>query len=248
MRLNLTEDQAQVYTYLHVLGPSSVLALSKALSTGRTRLYPILDALAALHLVIVHDRHYGTTYEAASPQSLEFLVHEKETTVENLREELFDAQNALRQLSAQSTRGSRVVEYRGVDGLKQINFNATKAVKEFCIYEVAHLDEHQNMPASFVNRLRQTWFDKNITSRDLTNNPDWQRHSIGQPKYEKLQRASYIDPKIFTIELETYVYNNCIAYLHYEEDEIFGVEIYNENLARQQKQLFEILWSMGTEI
>ncbi len=247
-RLDLTVDQSQVFTYLHALGPTSVLSLSKALSTGRTRLYPILESLARQQLIIIHERHYGTTYEAASPQALEFLVHEREVQAEHLRDELFDVQNALRQLSGQVTKGSRVAEYRGVDGLKQINFNLTKAVGEFCVFEVAHLDEHEGMSESFANRLRETWLEKKIVSRDLTNNPSWQRHSPTQPAYVNVQRGCYIQPSVFEISLETFVYNNCVAYLHYEEGQIFGVEVYNENLANQQKQLFELVWAQGTEL
>ncbi|HMS25436.1 MAG TPA: helix-turn-helix domain-containing protein [Acidimicrobiia bacterium] len=247
-QLDLTADQAQVFTYLHALGPTSVLSLSKALATGRTRLYPILESLAGRQLIIIHERHYGTTYEAASPQALEFLVHEREIKVGHLRDELFDVQNALLQLSGQVTKGSRVAEYRGVDGLKQINFNLTKAVDEFCVFEVARLDEHEGMTESFSNRLRETWLEKKIVSRDLTNNPKWQRHSPAQPAYVKVQRGCYVEPSVFEISLETFVYNNCVAYLHYEEGQIFGVEVYNEKLANQQKQLFEIVWSQGTEL
>lgn len=247
-KLDLNEDQAELFVYLNVLGPSTVLALSKALKTGRTRLYPVLESLADMGLVVIHERHYGTTYEALTPQALEFLVHEKETQAQSLREELFDVQNALLQLSGTTTKGSKVIEYKGPDGLKQINFNLTKAHKEFCVYEVAHLDEHIGMPASFVNRLRRTWIDKKITSRDLTNNTGWKPHNeIGDPDH-KYQQASLISPDIFCIELETLVYNDCIAYLQYDKGEVFGVEIYNEMLAAQQKQLFNLVWAQGTII
>ena len=66
--------------------------------------------------------------------------------------------------------------------------------------------------------------------------------------YHKSSKARYIDPKVFTIEFETYIYNNCVALLNYEKDDIFGVEIYNEKLVHQQKQLFNLLWAMSTTI
>ena len=62
------------------------------------------------------------------------------------------------------------------------------------------------------------------------------------------QKASYIPKEIFEIKVETYVYNDVIAYLGYDKDEPFGIEIYNKELVEQQKQIFKILWSMGTEV
>jgi hypothetical protein len=46
-------------------------------------------------------------------------------------------------------------------------------------------------------------------------------------------------------EFETYIYDNVVGLLSYESDDIFGVEIYSEKLARQQTQLFNLLWSQA---
>lgn len=247
-RLGLSTDQAELYIYLHILGPSTVLALSKALTTGRTRLYPILDTLNERGLIHINERHYGTTYEALPGQSLEYLVHNEETRTQQLRGELFDAQQAISALSGVVVKGSRVVEYKGIDGLKQINFNLTKAQRECRVFELAHLDEHPTMPQIFVERIRRAFADNNIINRDLTNNPHWTWVDNPYDPGHSLQKACYVDPEIFTISVETYIYNDCIAYLQYNEDEIFGLEIYNQELARQQKMLFDLVWLQGTEL
>lgn len=246
--LGLSADQSELYLYLHLLGPSSVVSLSKAIGSGRTRLYPLLEKLSEKGLVVVHDKHYGTTYEALSPQSLEFLVHEHETKAIKLRNELNDIQHSITALSAGITKSSRVVEYKGVDGLKQINFNLTKADKEYRVFEVAHLDEYEVLPKSFVQRMRETYISNKLLGYDLTNNKNarFVNHQL-DPEH-KYQKLCYVAPDIFEIKIETYIYNDCIAYLQYEENNIFGVEIYNANLAQQQKQLFDLLWCQGTEL
>ncbi len=58
-------------------------------------------------------------------------------------------------------------------------------------------------------------------------------------------KVRYIDPVVFKIEFETYIYNSCVALLSYQTDDIFGVEIHNPQLARQQKQLFDLIWSQA---
>jgi len=42
-----------------------------------------------------------------------------------------------------------------------------------------------------------------------------------------------------------YTYDNVVGLLNYENDDIFGVEIYSQKLARQQTQLFDLLWGQA---
>ncbi len=246
--LDLTKDQIDIYIYLNVLGPSSVLALSKAIGTGRTRLYPILESLNEIGLVKIDEKHYGTTYEALEAKSLEFLVQEKVLKAVELKENLSEMQSLITQLSNTVTKGSRVIEYKGVEGLKQINFNLTKAHKECRVYELAHLDEYEVLPKAFVDRIRRSIAENKILNRDITNNPNFKYVDNPYDPDKKFQSACFVEKSVFTINVETYIYNDCIAYLQYEQSEIFGVEIYNQALADQQKSLFDLVWSQGEEI
>ena len=246
--LGLTNDQVNAYLYLLHLGKSSVMNLSSAMGSGRTRLYPILESLVDLQIVKVDQQHYGTTYEALNPASLDFLVTKKETEAHRLRNEIDNITEKLTSLSGSTNGVSKVIEYRGIDGLKQINFNQTKAQDYVYVYELAHLDEHETMPQSFVDRMRRMTYENNITTYDLSNNKDWEFVRMPTNPKGLFQKASYIPKEIFEIKVETYVYNDVIAYLGYDKDEPFGIEIYNKELVEQQKQIFKILWSMGTEV
>lgn len=241
-QLGLGEEQALAYLFLLGEGPQTVLSLSRGLKTGRTKLYPLLEDLAQKQLITIYERHYGTSYEAQPPEVLEFLIAEKERKAEALRHNLKAITHALKGMRSHSPTTSKIIEYRGVDGLKQMNWNLTKAKKEFRVLELAHLDGH--LGKHFAEKIRHLQSEKNITSYDLTNNPNW-KIETDVLNYDKFSKARYIDPQLFTIEFETYIYNNCVALLNYERDDIFGVEIYNDKLARQQKQLFELLWSQA---
>ncbi len=61
-------------------------------------------------------------------------------------------------------------------------------------------------------------------------------------------QARYVSPTVFTIEFEVYIYNNIVALLSYEKEDIFGVEIHNSKLARQQRQLFDLLWRQASAL
>lgn len=241
--LGLDQELAQIYLFLLQNGPKTVLSISRGLKTGRTKLYPALEELADKNLVTIHERHYGTSYEAQPPKAIEFIVAEKERKSAALRGDMPKVLNLLEQLQLQSPTTSRIAEYRGVDGLKQMNFNLTKADKEFRVFELAGLDKH--LGKHFADKMSETFAENNLTSFDLTNNPE--RHL--DPAFARPEaQTRYIDPKVFAIEFETYIYNNVVALLSYDKEDIFGIEIYNDKLARQQKQIFDLIWSQASAL
>jgi hypothetical protein len=71
-----SREEAELIGIFYDTAPT-VLMVSKGLKTGRQN-YIIVERLADKQLVVVHDRHYGTSYEAASPEVIEFLVGEQE--------------------------------------------------------------------------------------------------------------------------------------------------------------------------
>ncbi len=239
-QLGLDAEQSHIYLFLLSHGPQTVLAISRGLKTGRTKLYPLLEALSNKQLITIHERHYGTSYEAQPPEVLEFLVSEHERKADAMRTTLPSAVHALQAIQQVSPITSRIVEYKGVDGLKQMNWNLTKADREYRVLELAGLDKH--LGAHFADKMRAHFRDKELTSYDLTNNPNRQNEPGAETVSDKVR---YIDPSIFKIQFETYIYNNCVALLNYERDDIFGVEIYNPKLAAQQKQIFDLLWSQA---
>lgn len=241
--LGISKELAAIYLHLLAHGPQTVLAISRGLKSGRTKLYPALEELADKQLVTVHERHYGTSYEAQPPEALEFLVAERERKSSALRSDLPAALHLLKQMAADTPNSTRIAEYRGVDGLKQMNFNLTRAEGEFRVYELKGLDKH--LGRHFADKMRERYAEKDLHTYDLTNNPK----RTAEPGVDlPHSQARYIDPQIFKIEFETFIYNNCVALLSYHQDDIFGVEIYNEKLAAQHKQLFDLVWTQAAPL
>ena len=98
-QLGLSSEQTLAYIFLLQHGPQTVLQISRGLNTGRTKLYPLLESLADKQLITVHERHYGTSYEAQSLDSLDFLVGEHERKATSLRSNLPAAQHVLQALT-----------------------------------------------------------------------------------------------------------------------------------------------------
>lgn len=243
-QLSLDDEQASVYLYLQENGPSTVLAISRGLQTGRTKLYPALDEMVRKQVVASHERHYGTTFEALPPENLEFLVSELERKADIARHNFKESIHAFSQLRANSPTGSKVIEYHGIDGLKQMNWNlVSKAKGHYKVFELDAFQNHTGFNKHFKDKLDAIEIKNKLETYDLTNNPH--RIVVNTNHTERLNHFAYIDPKVFNIEFETYIYSNVVALLSYDKDDIFGVEIYNDKLARQQEQLFNLLWKQA---
>lgn len=64
-------------------------------------------------------------------------------------------------------------------------------------------------------------------------------------EYTNVYEHRAIDPKIIDIKHDTYIYGDVFAYYYHYQGELFGVEIHNAEIAKTEKQMFEILWKMA---
>jgi hypothetical protein len=62
------------------------------------------------------------------------------------------------------------------------------------------------------------------------------------PHLNHLFESRYLPKDKLDIQAQSDIYNNVVTFYSWHQDEIFGVEIYNQKVATMQKQIFEILW------
>lgn len=246
-QVGLNDEQSTIYLYLQENGPSSVLSISRGLGTGRTRLYPALESMVQLQVIAARPRHFGTLYEGLPPENLEFLVSEYERKASAVRHNLTFAVHALNNIRVESPNNSRVIEFHGIEGLKQVNYNLLKAKNGYYVFEKANMDQHKLLPKHFVEKFRQTQVDRHITSHDLTNNPNW-KEDTNIKELSEFSKVHYIEPDIFEIRFEMFIYNNVVTLVNHDPNDIVCIEVHNQALADQQKQLFDLLWRMGSPL
>lgn len=227
-QLGLLTDQVEAYLYLLQNGPHTVLALSRGLKTGRTKLYPLLDELADKQLITAHERHYGTSYEAAHPVTLEFLVNQQEQAAQALRSGLPAALHSLKQLHLDSPTTSTFIEYRDLDGIKQMYWNLNQARGNCYILELPAI--RKQIGAHLAEKLRSAMNRTGTSCHILTNQKSPPAH------------ARYIDPAVFRIEFEAYVYNNVVSLISCDHTKLYGIELHNQQFARHYSQLCQVLW------
>jgi sugar-specific transcriptional regulator TrmB len=203
--------------------------------------YRILDSLLRLGLVISQLDSRGQRYEAAGTEQLEALVAQKEFETEALKKNLKVLEEQLSILPSVSQKGSKVLYYHGVEGLKQVTWNSLKAKGGLLTMEVS--DMNAFLDKAYAEDMRLRFIDNKVKIRTLTNAtkiPPWT--AVAYEMVEKYWTIRHIPEKHMKINFEILIYNDVYALYRYQDDDIFCVEIYNKELAEMQRQVFEFMW------
>jgi sugar-specific transcriptional regulator TrmB len=239
----LSEGESRIYLYLLKNDFLTALELSRKLNMGRTKVYRLLDKLKDKQLVEYQVHTRGIKFGASHPMRLKHMVQSQEHKVERLKENLPNLIDHLIALMPEDVNQGKVLYYEGLEGLKQVSYNITRASDMVRVFEMEHLSDFLSL--DFAEDVRQELIDKNIYTRDLTNQTEFSGFTDKEELIANLSEFRHISPNKLKIRFETLIYNDVYATYTYQSDKIFCVEIYNEQLAQMQKQLFDFIWSQA---
>lgn len=248
-KLGLSSEIADIFLALHAHGKQTISDLARHSGIERTRIYRLMDELLASNLIEVEQQYKRTILSAAPVSNLQLLLVKKEQELQELRGGLHDLQQALAESSMRSP-ATKIQSYKGVDGLKQMFWNQTRTKGEnlSILYEnmqihtgltfferwVKVTDERKMKARSIISdnfvRTQQNWYKKHTNDR-MSN---WE--------------GRYLPDGVFPITHSTVIYNDVTAYFNWKNGEIFGIEIYNSEIADAQRKFFEMLWVQGIKI
>ncbi|HSX17178.1 MAG TPA: helix-turn-helix domain-containing protein [Patescibacteria group bacterium] len=245
-KLGLEPEIADLYLILHAYGPQTITALARNAGVERTRVYRLLDKLTTTNLVETETQYKRVILRAAPIMNLQILLTEREQEVRSLQDELQVIHNSLNAPADQSHL-TRVQFYRGPEGNKQMFWNQTKAKGEaLCVlYETMQTRTNLAFFERWVRRCNELdlQFRGIISDHFLEDLQSW----YGKHSNERVKNwdSRYISPEVFPITHSTITYDNVIAYYNWRGGEVFGVEIYNQEIADAQRRVFEMLWKQG---
>jgi len=238
--IGLSFDEAPLYLYLVKNGPNTALKISRDLHLARTKVYRILDKLEEKKLVNQQLQGRGLKFEADTYKNLELLLFEQENKLNSLKTCIPILYKDLEGLAYVPQSNSKILYYHGMNGLKQVTWNSLKAKGGLCLFELADMSAF--LDYGFCEEVRQEFVNRGVHVRELSNlkkMPGW-TNVLEFPKH--FWSCRYIDPKKLKVRFEILIYNNVVCLYNYEGKEIFCVEIYDESLAKMQKQLFDFMW------
>ncbi len=241
----LGSDEAMIYLLLLRNGVMSALVISREIHIARTKVYRILDRLLAKNIINIRLDDQGKKFEANSYKELEMLVTEKEADVQRLRQELPGMFNELAMVVGKSGSRSKVLYYSEEDGLKQITWNSTRTRDPLRIFERSSMNAF--MTFGFAEKIREEFVENDVHVRQLTNSIHLEPYTKNAEHVRRME-SRYLNPKEMEIIFEMLIYDDVVAIYNYTDEDKFGVEIYNDKLARTQKQLFDFIWNKSRKM
>lgn len=239
LTFGLSEEESQVYLFLLKNGRSSALYIHKSLKIPRTKVYRLLNKLGDKGLVVEEVKGYGTKFVAESYEKLNEIIWGKEAELYSLKHEAPNLFNQLAQLTVADPKEYKILHYRGVEGLKQVTWNSTKAKDLFRIYEINNM--HAFLDFEFSEKVRMKFLESKIKTHQLTNQKELDDYTE-IPEVVEYMDYRYISPEELEIIFEIAIYNDTLVMYSYEKHDIFCVELINPKLAKMQKQIFDLIW------
>jgi len=240
-------DESKVYLTLLDKGPMTVLQISRATKISRTNVYRIADKLKEGGFLEEKVDSKKLLYPVGM-HKLEMLVKEQENRAEFLRNILPDIATIIPAATSMSQPDTKVLFYRGVEGIKQMVWNTLQANNECVGYTYRSLKEI--VGEEFAQKWEKEFTFRKLKFRDLIG--DEYLQSVKDKNAETYKsdwfETRFISSDILDITHQVDIYNDVVAYYAWHEDEIFGVEIYNKKIAKLQKQLFEVVWRLGASL
>lgn len=240
-QIGLTTKHAAVFEVLLNRPGATPVVLARETKLNRSSLYRYLEELRVKGLVELVMGNKSSKYRANPDGLSQYLVSE-ESRVENLKRTIPSLVAELRKQEVAG--GSEIKYYQGVEGLKQMLWNIVASGEDYA--GLGYEDWNTSVGKVYAERLRSKNMETGVKSREITNLIDdsFEYTHIGRD-YGRVYEHQWIDPKILEIKHDTYIYGDVFAYYYHYEGEYFGVEIHNREIARTERQMFEILWRMA---
>ena len=241
----LTQEESIIYLELLEKKVATALSLSRNLHLGRTKVYRILDKLIKKEMVTQQLDSGGFKFIANDPRQLELLITKKEAQLVTLQKSLPQVVEILQAKVDSGKSGSKILYYRGQEGLSQVNWNLLRAKRELLSYEVSTANAY--LPQIEAEKLRQAIVDKKILIRTLTNKTHQEPYTDVLEIVKNWWQLRHISPKVLQIRADIFIYNDVYAVCNYlDSGNVFCFETYNENMTQMQREIFENLWQSAT--
>lgn len=248
-KLGFEPEIAEIYLALYKHGPQSLLGLAKNAKVERTRLYRLLDTLAENQLIEVEVEYKRKLYKAAPISNLRIVLSKREQTTAELQQELVRLESDF-QATSLSSPLTHVQFYQGVDGIKQILWNQLKTRTD--IRSILHENMQTRTKLTFFERWVERCNAQNIRSRSLVGEhflrtqQEWYSTHVN----EKLKNweGRRLPHATLPITHSMIIYDNVVSYLNWKDGEVFGIEMYNQQIATTHRRIFDMLWAQGIPV
>lgn len=246
-KLGLNDKEIEQYLYLIKNGVQTVKQISDKININRTTAYRHLDSLVKKGLAewIIDER--GSKIQATRPENLDLLLNYKKSDVQDIESHLPKFISELNQSKPIRKLETQVRYYKGQEEIQQMIWNTLRTQETMRSYAV--LKRREFIDPKFEDEFERQWTDKKLKDRLITkpNRLLYAKTALIKD-YRKLLDIRTIPEDKFYITNDIAIYNNIIAIISLEKDNLVGVEIENSEMTKTQKSIFDLVWDVASPI
>ena len=235
--LGLTEVEGKVYISLLELGGGYVSAVARKAGLPRVNCYHILENLTSKGLANSVTRNKIRYYSAEPPQRIVNILEDKAHYAKKILPELMAITNTL-------TLKPRIKYYEGYEGVKTILNDTLSAKSELLGY--SNLKAAAELFGDLIKDYSRIKGERKIKTRFICpSSPEastYVRDFYPKGFPPELIEILYINPKEFWFENEIIIYDDKVAVISLNKEELIGMIFQSPVYARSQRAIFNLAW------
>ncbi len=239
--LGLSEEESRVYLTVLELGGAFASTIARKAQIPRVNTYYVLDQLQKRGLLTATLKGRIKFFVAEPPQVLINQIEERFERAKELLPELLSITNIL---AFKPT----IRSYEGLDGIRSIFEQTLEARSEVLGY--TNLESLGKLLPDYLPGYTQKLMRRRIKTRFLSPSSSEARQFVEKfyPKQypEELVEILFVNPKEFAFENHICIYDNTVAIISLNPEELIGVVVESGVHARTQRGIYNLAWLGAT--
>ncbi len=235
--LDMAKVEGEVYMALLELGGGYVSAVARRSGLKRVNCYHTLEKLSEKGLVNYITKNKIRYYSPEPPQKILSILENKTHYARRLLPELLSITNTL-------ALKPKIKYFEGMEGLKNILEDTLTAKKELLGY--SNLKAASDLLGDNIPDYAAKKMKKKLKTRIIC--PSSKEAFLYTKKYypknfpPELIEILYVNPKEFWFEHEITIYDNKVAVISLNPEELIGMIFESPVYARSQRAIFNLAW------
>ena len=228
----LTENEAKVYVASLSLGPTTVLAMSKAAGVKRTTIYDILMRLKEAGLVREEVFGLKTKYVSEPPERLQQFAHARAEALSRHMSEL----SSLFNLKG----GESVIKYyEGLSAIKPLYTDILREIRPgdfyYAISDVAEwLDLDRKFFENFLRERAKVRLDLRVLAKASVAAAKMPQLTLGSAQVKGIAGEAAFHTNVVIVPKR--------VIFHSLEEPMVALVVENPNIVMFQRTMFELMW------
>ncbi|MDP3975835.1 MAG: helix-turn-helix domain-containing protein [bacterium] len=248
--LGLTSNEIKVYLFLVSHGESIASIIAKRLEAKRTAVYAILESLEEKGMIVSFVKNDVKHFDAIEIEDIVELCSQKANEMNRLARSADSLKQEFKKIRSKGkiptleVRG-KIKYYQGMDAVTDLVVETLDEpeTEQLCF---GHNTYYSDMPGNDWGNYVEKRLKKKMKVRSIQpNEPEGLEY---QKRDKKELRRTYLVPtKEFGDDCEINIIGDMIAMFTTKGEEPMGMKMYNKQMAKAMRGLFELAWEKAGE-